>query len=60
MNETFYIVRRLINGREGCRPSEFPSKEAAMVFINALKDMETGNSNFICEYHLYEVKEIEH
>jgi hypothetical protein len=51
------MVRRLINGREGCFPSDFSSKGAAIEFINILRKMEDDTLD--CEYHLYEVTEID-
>lgn len=60
MGETFYVVRRLINCREGVRPSTFSTKEEAIEFIDELKKMETEikDNKLKIEYHLYECKEI--
>ena len=59
MEQTFFVVRSFINGREGCRPSEFSTEEAARLFINILKDNSIDAPSIQCEYHLYEVKEID-
>ena len=56
MDETFYVVQTLLNGREGTKPSRFTSKEAATLFIDLLNDMNNGILDY--EFHLYEVKEI--
>lgn len=56
MDETFYVVRVILNGREGTKPSEFSSKENAVDFINILKEMNSGILDY--EFHMYEVKEI--
>ena len=56
MEKTFYVVRAILNGCEGCKPSEFSTKEAATLFINILNDMNDGILDY--EFHLYEVKEI--
>ena len=60
MGETFYAVQRLINGREGVRPSTFSSIEEAIEFIDELKkwEMELKDDKLKIEYHLYECKEI--
>lgn len=58
MDETFYIVRAILNGREGTQPTKFSHKEAAILFINLLNDMNDGILNY--EFHLYEVKEIKY
>ena len=57
MEKTFYVVRTISNGREGCRPSEFTTKENAIEFINTLDEMSKGIIDY--EFHLYEVKEID-
>lgn len=56
MEETFYVVRVLLNGREGTKPSRFSAKEAAIDFITILNEMNNGILDY--EFHLYEVKEI--
>lgn len=58
MEKTFYVVRALLNGREGTKPSEFSTKEAATLFINILDVMNDGILDY--EFHLYEVKEIDY
>lgn len=59
MKKTFYVVRSFINGHEGCRPSEFVSKDDALEFINELKRHSLNCKSIKCEYRLYEVKEID-
>lgn len=57
MGDTFYAVRRLVNGRAGCLPSYFSSKEEAINFILTLKNRD-NIAGVVQEFHLYEVKEI--
>lgn len=56
MEENIYVVRSFINGREGCRPTEFSSKEAAIDFIDVLNSK--PHYDLKVEYRLYETKEI--
>lgn len=61
MGETFYVVRQFINGREGCRPSEFSSKDEAVEFINEMhRFSKTISDTLDCEFRLYEVKAIDY
>ena len=59
MAKTVYVVRQFINGYEGCRPSEFSSKDDAIEFINILKRFDT-KEGIKSELRLYECKEIEY
>lgn len=60
MEETFYAVQQVINGRAGTLPSKFSSLSEARAFINKLKRISKSNdfTNITVEYHLYEIKEL--
>ena len=59
MENRFYVVKHLINGRSGTLPKEFSSKNDAIMFARML-DAFKDDVDVKTETHLYEVKEIEY
>lgn len=58
MAKTVYVVRQFLNGYEGCRPTEFSSKDDAIEFIKILSRLDTTGVKQ--ELRLYECTEIEY
>lgn len=60
MNETFYAIQQVINGRAGTLPTKVSSLEDARAFIGELKKHSDtlGPTDLKIEYHVYEVREV--
>ena len=60
MEETFYAVQQVFNGRAGTLPTKVSTLDDAREFINMLKkgSEKLGPSDLEIEYHVYEVKEV--
>lgn len=57
MNDVFYAVQHIINGRSGCLPSTFLSKDEAVDFALHLEKI-SKDADVETKVRLYEVKEI--
>lgn len=60
MEETFYAVQQVINGRSGTQPTIFSSLDDAREYATMLDGMadKHRSDDFKIEYRLYEVKEL--